>query len=125
MTQSICGSLSSARSRLVRMTETASMAMTFLPKDERPHPRIGRSGRGRTALLGEMPRTEGLRKHLGERQDSGRGLQEQFGAAELEQELPAAAARDEDLALSVDAGEVRQPAAAGGVELGYETALGA
>ena len=42
------------------------------------------------------------------------GLQQQLRAAELVQQLAAAAARDEDLALAVHAGEVRQPAAAGG-----------
>src|SRR5690606_16964875 len=36
-----------------------------------------------------------------------------------------AAARDEDLAVAVDAGEVRQPAAAGALQLGDQAALGA
>src|SRR5690606_1951126 len=130
MTQSICSSVSSARSRLVRVTEMASMALlAFLPGCEGcgplrvTVPTVVRGGRW--ALLGEVLRAEGLGQHLRQRPDARRGLQQQVRAAELVQQLPAAAARDEDLAPAVHAGEVREPAASGALQLGDQSALGA
>src|SRR5690606_24427105 len=58
-------------------------------------------------------------------QDSLRGLHQQSVAAELVQQLAAAAARDEDVAVAVHAGEVGEPAAAGAVQLRDQAALGA
>src|SRR5207249_11357828 len=75
--------------------------------------------------LAEMVRPEGLRQHLREGEDSRRGLQEEVRAPELVQQLAAAAARDEDLAPAVDAGEVRQPTPAGPLQLRDQPALGA
>src|SRR6476646_5149094 len=99
MTQSICSSLSSPRSRLVRMTETASIdncVMAFLPVVQRwctvvrqdgekvRSPSAGVRGAARESP-GEVVRAGGLRKHLGERQDSRRRLQQETGSAELVQ----------------------------------------
>src|SRR5690606_13895517 len=118
MTQSICSSLSSPRSRLVRMTEMASMAMAGVPSGGAKGAAPGTTavpGAG-GGLLVEVLRGERLRQHLRQGHDALGGLEQQSGAAELVEQLPAAAARDEDLAVALDAGEGRQPAAAGALQ---------
>ena len=78
-----------------------------------PSTRVRSSGPNASGSTSDIGRTPETRQ------------QQQVGPAVLVEQLPAAPARHDHLGVLVDAHEVRQPAATGGVQRGHQAALGA